>query len=501
MGCCFSEPVDFDGEVNLYHFDLHRAVGKGAFGKVRVVEHKRSKKLYALKYIDKTRCIKQKAVANIIQERRLLEEIDHPFVVNLRYAFQDDENCFFVLDLMLGGDLRFHLERKGHIPENVVRFWVAELSSAVDYLHRQRIIHRDIKPDNILLDSEGHAHLTDFNVAIHYSSSRLHSSVAGSMAYMAPQVVSRKGYSWQIDWWSLGVTAYELIYHRRPFDGRNAEKMTQSIMKDTLKFPGRESGEDEKEREKESWCSDDGVSALRAFIERDPHQRLGCKPDARGLEDVKRHPWFRKIDWDALESKTIQPPFVPDMKQANFDVSHELDEFLMVEKPLTHSKRKANPDLEKMKPELRQLEEQFTVYDFTSSKRLSYYPHNQPIVALTGTESGDTDRTLAGTIIATQTMVERSQAGSPIQGLESQGGYDGGYQRHQMSIDQQRGYTGSVGVGSTNGHARSGSTRTYEGSQHQQRRQSIQYSRPQRPQHAHIQHQQYQHPSQPRPSS
>jgi hypothetical protein len=143
----------------------------------------------------------------------------------------------------------------------------------------------------------------------------------------------------------------------------------------------------------------------------------------------------------------------------------------------------------------------FTVYDFTSSKRLSYYPHNQPIVALTGTESGDTDRTLAGTIIATQTMVERSQAGSPIQGLESQGGYDGGYQRHQMSIDQQRGYTGSVGVGSTNGHARSGSTRTYEGSQHQQGRQSIQYSRPQRPQHAHIQHQQYQHPSQPRPSS
>ena len=144
MGCCFSNPVDFDGEVTLYHFDLLRAVGKGAFGKVftfdwirsclfhssisqqvRVVQHKRSKKVYALKYIDKSRCLRQKAVTNIIQERRLLEEvatltflprdinsliillqIDHPFIVNLRYAFQDDENCFFVLDLMLGGDLR-----------------------------------------------------------------------------------------------------------------------------------------------------------------------------------------------------------------------------------------------------------------------------------------------------------------------------------------------------------------------------------------------------------
>ncbi|PPR00883.1 hypothetical protein CVT24_000368 [Panaeolus cyanescens] len=409
MGCCFSEPVNFDGEVNLFHFDLHRAVGKGAFGKVRVVEHKRTKKLYALKYIDKARCIRQKAVANIIQERRLLEEIDHTFIVNLRYAFQDDENCFFVLDLMLGGDLRFHLERRGFIKEEVVRFWVAELACGLEYLHRQRIIHRDLKPDNVLLDAMGHAHITDFNVAIHYSERRLHTSVAGSMAYMAPQVVGKKGYSWQIDWWSLGVTAYELIFHKRPFDGRSAEKMTQSILKDPLKFP-----EDVGKR-----CSDEGVMALKGFIERDPTARLGCRPHGQGIEDIRQHAWFAGIDWDALENKECQPPFVPDMKQANFDVSHELDEFLMVEKPLTHSKRKANPDLEKMKPELRQLEEQFTVYDSTNMKRMSYYPHNQPIVAL-GTQS-DTDRTIApsttGTIVPTATIVERSQAGSPM--LES----------------------------------------------------------------------------------
>jgi serine/threonine kinase 32 len=253
MGCCFSEPVDFDGEVNLYHFDLHRAVGKGAFGKVRVVEHKRSKKLYALKYIDKSRCIRQKAIANIIQERRLLEEIDHPFIVNLRYAFQDDENCFFVLDLMLGGDLRFHLERKGFIKEDVVRFWIAELSCALKYLHRQRIIHRDLKPDNILLDAGGHAHITDFNVAIHYSERRHHTSVAGSMAYMAPQVLNKKGYSWQIDWWSLGITAYELMFHRRPFDGRNSERMNHAITKDPLRFP-----DNAPQR-----CSDEAISALK----------------------------------------------------------------------------------------------------------------------------------------------------------------------------------------------------------------------------------------------
>ena len=104
--CCRPTPIDFDGEVNLFHFVLLRCVGKGAFGKVRVVQHKQTRDLYALKYINKAKCVKMKAVANIIQERRLLEEIDHPFVVNMRYAFQDDENCFFVLDLMLGGDLR-----------------------------------------------------------------------------------------------------------------------------------------------------------------------------------------------------------------------------------------------------------------------------------------------------------------------------------------------------------------------------------------------------------
>ncbi|KAE9398335.1 kinase-like protein [Gymnopus androsaceus JB14] len=390
--CCFSEPIDFDGEVNLYHFDLHRAVGKGAFGKVRVVEHKKTKKLYALKYVEKARCIRQKAVANVVQERRLLEEIDHAFVVNMRYAFQDDENCFFVLDLMLGGDLRFHVERKGPLPEKVVKFWLAQLASAISYLHQQRIIHRDLKPDNVLLDSQGNAHITDFNVAIHYSNRRPHTSVAGSMAYMAPEVLARKGYSWQIDWWSLGITIYELLFNKRPFDGRSAERMTSTILKDDLKFPTES-----------VHCSDDGINVLKQLIERDPSRRMGCR-STDALDDFREHPWFGSLEWDKLESKELAAPFVPDMKTANFDVSHELDEFLMVEKPLTHTKRKANADLEKLKPELRQLEEQFTVYDFDSSRRKSYYPHNQSL-GQSQTESLQ--------LQPTATIAERSRSGSP----------------------------------------------------------------------------------------
>ncbi|CAG8437601.1 6229_t:CDS:2 [Acaulospora colombiana] len=210
--CCKEEEIDFNAEVELSHFHLLRSVGKGAFGKVRVVQHKHTKVLYALKYINKAKCIKMRAIENIIQERRLLEEIDYPLVCNLRYAFQDDDNMFMVLDLMLGGDLRFHLERQGSMKEEVVKFYAAEISLGLAYLHSKKIVHRDLKPDNILLDEKGHAHLTDFNIAVHFNEKKPLTSVAGSMAYMAPEVLSKKGYFDSVDWWSLGILIYELLF-------------------------------------------------------------------------------------------------------------------------------------------------------------------------------------------------------------------------------------------------------------------------------------------------
>ncbi len=128
--------------VNLSHFSLLRSVGKGAFGRVRVVQHKTTKQLYALKYINKSKCIQMKAVENIISERKILEQIDCNLIVNMRYAFQDEDNLFMVLDLMLGGDLRFHLDRLGTMPEEYVRFYAAEIALGLNYLHSLNIIHR-----------------------------------------------------------------------------------------------------------------------------------------------------------------------------------------------------------------------------------------------------------------------------------------------------------------------------------------------------------------------
>ncbi|KAF9080590.1 hypothetical protein BGX23_001926, partial [Mortierella sp. AD031] len=352
-GCCKEETIDFTSEIELSHFHLLRSVGKGAFGKVRVVQHKKTKEIYALKYINKAKCIRMRAVENIIQERRLLEEVEFSLICNLRYAFQDDENLFMVLDLMLGGDLRFHLERAGPMKEEVVRFYVAEMALALDALHSRRIIHRDLKPDNVLLDEHGHAHLTDFNIAVYYNPTKPLLSIAGSMAYMAPEVLLRKGYFESVDWWSLGVVMFELLFGRRPFRGKSNDLLTNSILRDPLPYP----------ENVEDIISAPCLDVLSKLCERDISKRLGCTPE--GLDAFKQHPWFQDIEWDKLATKEATPPFEPDSKRANFDATHELEELLMEDNPLKAKKRaQTSPEVE-LSSEMQQMEDKFIIYDFT----------------------------------------------------------------------------------------------------------------------------------------
>ncbi|KAG0329987.1 hypothetical protein BGZ99_009431 [Dissophora globulifera] len=355
-GCCKEEAIDFNGEIELSHFHLLRSVGKGAFGKVRVVQHKYTKEIYALKYINKAKCIRMRAVENIIQERRVLEEVAFPLICNLRYSFQDDENLFMVLDLMLGGDLRFHLERAGPMREDVVRFYVAELALALDALHARNIIHRDLKPDNVLLDEHGHAHLSDFNIAVYYSPSKPLMSIAGSMAYMAPEVLLRKGYYASVDWWSLGVVMFELLFGKRPFRGKSNELLTNSIIRDPLPFP----------ENSRNTVSAQCMDVLSKLCERNVSKRLGCTSE--GINGFKKHPWFQGIDWEKLVTKEAIPPFEPDSKRANFDATHELEELLMEDNPLKAKKRaQMSPETE-LSTEMQMMEDKFTVYDFTKVK-------------------------------------------------------------------------------------------------------------------------------------
>ncbi|KPI34482.1 Serine/threonine-protein kinase 32B [Cyphellophora attinorum] len=329
MGNSQGKPVVYTDEVNLNHFRLLRVVGKGAFGKVRIVERKDSGLTFALKYIRKDEVVRSESVRNIIRERRMLEHLNHPFLCNLRYSFQDIEYLYLVVDLMNGGDLRFHIQRKA-FTEETVRFWMAEIACALRYIHGQGIVHRDLKPDNVLLDSEGHVHLADFNVASDFKPGKPLTSKSGTLAYLAPEVFRGSGYLSEPDWWSLGVTMYECIYGKRPYEARAMKSWPRMCVQQTRRFA--------------------------TFV---------------------NHPFFQPIDFMALERKQIAPIFVPSSEKTNFDATYDLEELLLEEAPLEARARKQKPRAELRhdatsreirEDELhRMIETMFEPFDYTSA--------------------------------------------------------------------------------------------------------------------------------------
>ncbi|KAL9038595.1 MAG: hypothetical protein Q9180_003041 [Flavoplaca navasiana] len=376
MGNTHGKPVVFTNEVNLNHFRLLRVVGKGAFGKVRIVERKDTGLTFALKYIRKDEVVRSESVRNIIRERRMLEHLNHPFLCNLRYSFQDIEYLYIVVDLMNGGDLRFHISRKT-FTEEAVRFWMAELGCALRYIHQQGIVHRDLKPDNVLLDSEGHVHLADFNVASEFRPDKKLHSKSGTLAYLAPEVYGGGGYLDEVDWWSLGVTFYEAIYNKAspwrgiPFTSHGHEKLEKEILNGIPNYPVTQPP-----------VSMPCLHAISSLLEKDKRKRIG----AAGFETFSDNPFFRNIDFVALERKQVPPIFIPSSEKTNFDATYDLEELLLEEAPLEARARRQKPrvqlkedasDKEIRVEELhRMIETLFEPFDYTT---VHNYKGNSPI--------------------------------------------------------------------------------------------------------------------------
>ncbi|KAM9817646.1 ribosomal protein S6 kinase alpha-2-like [Neosynchiropus ocellatus] len=279
-------------------FQLLKVLGQGSYGKVFLVRKMKGVdrgQLYAMKVLKKA-TLKVRDRVRSKMERDILAEVNHPFIVKLHYAFQTEGKLYLILDFLRGGDLFTRLSKEVMFTEEDVKFYLAELALALDHLHSLGIIYRDLKPENILLDEEGHIKITDFGLskeAIDHDKRAY--SFCGTIEYMAPEVVNRRGHTQSADWWSFGVLMFEMLTGSLPFQGKDRKETMALILKAKLGMP--------------QFLSPEVQSLLRALFKRNPANRLGAGPD--GVEEIKRHCFFASINWNKLYRKDIRPPFRP----------------------------------------------------------------------------------------------------------------------------------------------------------------------------------------------
>ncbi|KAJ3108958.1 Ribosomal protein S6 kinase beta-2 [Phlyctochytrium planicorne] len=287
--------------VGLEDFDLLQVIGKGAYGKVYLVRKKRTGRLFAMKVLRKASItLHTKTAEHTQNERSILEQIQHPFIVKLWYAFQTPVKLFLILGYASGGELFTHLANEKMFSEDVAAFYIGELLLALEHLHSLGIIYRDLKPENVLLDHEGHVVLTDFGlskVALETN------TICGTTEFVAPEVLNSSEYSYAVDYWSLGVMLFDMLTGNPPFTGNNRKKVVESILKKKLVYPNYLS----------PFAKDLLAKAvtLPQLLQRNPQKRIGSGPG--GPAKIKKHGFFRKVNWNDLAAKRCVPPIIPDL--------------------------------------------------------------------------------------------------------------------------------------------------------------------------------------------
>jgi serum/glucocorticoid-regulated kinase 2 len=254
--------------------------------------------VYAMKMLRKEHVVKRNQVEHTKTERNVLEAVSHPFIVNMIYAFQTPKKLYFILEYCPGGELFFHLSRAARFSEGRCRFYASEILLAIEYLHKHDIVYRDLKPENVLLDGDGHVKLTDFGLSKEGISDNFSAkSICGTPEYLAPEILDRHGHGKAVDWYSFGALIYEMLTGLPPYYTKDREKLFERIRKGELQFP--------------SYVSPAARSLLEGLLRRDPAVRLGAS--VHDAEEIKRHPFFFGIDWNAVYSRRLPPPFKPNV--------------------------------------------------------------------------------------------------------------------------------------------------------------------------------------------
>lgn len=297
-------------KISVDDFRKIKVIGKGGFGRVLLVEKKDTKKVYAMKILKKGVIAARGEIEHTRTEKSVLSKLDHPFLAKLHWSFQTDENLYFVMDFINGGELFHHLSIEKRFSDERAKFYAAEIVSGMEYLHSHGVIYRDLKPENLLLSHKGHIIMTDFGLSkegLHSDDART-ATFCGTPEYLAPEIIKGEEYTKSIDWWSVGTLIYEMLTGLPPFYTDDEENMYHKIMTSDIDFS-------------KPVFTPDAQDIIRKFLNRDPHQRL------QDPQEIKAHPWFRSIDWNKLDKLELPPPFVPTVKSAD-DVSNIDDDFL-----------------------------------------------------------------------------------------------------------------------------------------------------------------------------
>ena len=257
--------------------------------------------------MSKAKIVDKKSIESILGEKKILSELHHPFIGNMIYSFQDFDYLYLVMELLSGGNLRYHLTLRKSFNETQIKFLIGCIMIGLKYIHGQNILHRDIKPENLVFDSNGYLRITDFGIAKHYVVNNK-KDTSGTIGYLAPEVLCNVNHNFSIDYYAVGIITYELMYGHRPYIGKNKHEVKQLILTRQAKIEFSDLPEG---------FSHDIADFINKLIQRKPKNRLGKS----NINEVLSHPWLMEFDWDNCSKKKLKAPYIPKYGD-NFDKNY-----------------------------------------------------------------------------------------------------------------------------------------------------------------------------------